>query len=456
MQRDFSTALQKKDEAGFYHNVWRFIWILVIAVPVFSCKSYIRQRLALGWRRWLTDKFLTAYFDKRAYLELQHQGGKVDNPDQRISQDVALFSDNATTLAETCFSSVLQVGSFSGVLYSISPGLFGILVIYCFCGTVVTTAIFGPTLVRLNFDVLQKEADFRFSLVRVRENAESIAFYRGEDREQEHCQTNFEALVAVLLRTLKWQFGLNGWLSIYDYITLLVPSLVIAPRFFRGEVEFGVIAQSGMAFRAVYGGLSLLLMRFNDMTTLGAQLKRLNELMAAIQVDVGDGDSDYQRVSPEDRDDEGQDKNPLLHDDPAEKVQCYQGTSLSLKELSFHIPSSKQRLVESLSLELAAGDSLLIMGGSGSGKSSLLRVIAGLWQEGSGSVTRQADRDVLFVPQASYMLNLIPHFSILILTLALNLFLCLRYLTCRLETSERSCSSPGALPSLFLPDIVTL
>lgn len=343
VQRDFSTALQKKDEAGFYHNVWRFVWILAMAVPVFSCKTYIRSRLALGWRRWLTDKFLTAYFDKRAYLELNQMGGKVDNPDQRISQDVALFSDNATTLAETCFSSVLQVGSFSGVLYSISPGLFGILCIYCFCGSVVTTAIFGPTLVHLNFEVLQKEADFRFSLVRVRENAESIAFYRGEDREQAHCQSKFDKLVGILLQTLKWQFGLNGWLSIYDYITLLVPALVIAPRFFRGEVEFGVIAQSGMAFRAVYGGLSLLLMRFNDMTTLGAEVKRLNELMAAIHVDVGD--SSYQKVSPEYPDKSGeQDKNPLLEEEgEEEKVQCYQGTHLSLKELSFKIPSSKQR-----------------------------------------------------------------------------------------------------------------
>ncbi|CAM9902342.1 unnamed protein product, partial [Choristocarpus tenellus] len=217
LQRDFSTAMSEKDEAGFYRGVRRYVLILLLAAPLFALSDFVQGKLRLDWRCWLTDRLCGLYFSNRSFYTLktgvhgagtvttvktvgtvmgqgatsrENQGGDidnpistVDNPDQRIGEDTAAFTQNCITVIVVFVGRILNVCSFVGVLLAISPQLTSFVVLYSVGGTLVTTALFGLRLKHINFEGAKKEANFRFGLVRVREHAEEIAFYRGEGRE---------------------------------------------------------------------------------------------------------------------------------------------------------------------------------------------------------------------------------------------------------------------------------
>jgi len=178
------SALSSKDEARFWETVLIFIGVLVAYAPLLGGYDYLQKRVGVEWRRWLTGRFVDDYFKDRSFYEIQQFKTDIDNPDQRIAEDVRNFTQESLAFVLVVASSVLQVIAFSGVLWGISKNLVGFLVLYALLGTLITVFIFGKPLVRLNFEQLKKEANFRFSLVRIRENAEAIAFYRGEARNR--------------------------------------------------------------------------------------------------------------------------------------------------------------------------------------------------------------------------------------------------------------------------------
>lgn len=405
VQRDFSTALSTKDVAGFEHAVWIFIGIIIVATPLFAFYDYMQNLLSVEWRVWLTDFFLNDYFANRSYFDLKMEG-KLDNPDQRICEDVASFVGNAVDIISLTSSKVFHSFAFTGVLWSIAPELVYFLLLYSVVGTFVTIHIFGKKIMHLKLQGLQKEADFRYSLVRIRDNAESIAFYRAEKHELHSIKGVFSALVKNARELIIWSRHLALFSNAYDFLVLIVPSLIIAPRFFKGEVEFGVVTQSAYAFRKVLSALSVIILKFDNFSGLAAQTERLDALLRALGNHYGNqtfGRHLDLQVQKSSKILQVYDELTPLTEDSSGYILREEGQGLVITGLHITTPNLRTTLIRNLNLSLSPGESLLIMGPSGCGKSSLLRVIAGLWNVGEGIIQGPSQREMFFLPQKPYM-----------------------------------------------------
>ncbi|CAG9462781.1 unnamed protein product [Pedinophyceae sp. YPF-701] len=383
-QKDFATALAGKDADGFYRAVWAFVEIIAIATVLFAASSWVESRLKVEWRDWLTRTLLAKYYSSRAYYRLQQSHVQLlDNPDQRICDDVARFTVTTATLAVTLLGKVFNSLAFAGVLWSISPKLVVFLVTYAVAGTAVTSFGFGRQLMRLHFRMLQAEGDLRFGLVRTRENAESIAFYRGEGEQRDSALRNLGHLIDVMRRRIAWFAGLNLWTNAYTYATILLPSLLTAPRYFDGEIEYGVISQTSYAFARINDAVSILIANFSEFAGLAAETQRLDALMRALDCkDLPGGRTEILRA------DDGASAGSEM---------------LAIRALHLTTPRGEAVLCRELSLSLARGESLLIVGPNGAGKSSILRAAAGLWTHGKGLIRIPGGSRVFFLPQRPFM-----------------------------------------------------
>ena len=241
--KDFWNALSSKDAANFYPMLAKYAAALVVGMPVSVLYRFQRERLAVAWREWMTDRTLQLYSSNRAYYALE-RGGEVDNPDQRIAEDVRSFTTFSLQLFITVVTSIIDLVSFSFILYSIQPSLFIAIILYASFGTLITSAL-GRKLVGLNFLKLQKEANFRYSLVRLRENAESIAFYAGEDIEGREVSNRLEKVIDNRKDIIGAQRNLEFFTTSYQYFIQILPVWVVAPQFFAGSIQLGVVSQSG-------------------------------------------------------------------------------------------------------------------------------------------------------------------------------------------------------------------
>lgn len=269
------SALSAKDESRFWQTVTIFISVLVVYAPLLAGYIYLRDRLGLEWRRWLTGRFLDRYFGDRAFYRINQFNPDIDNPDQRIAEDVKSFTQESLTLVLVVADSVLEVIAFSGVLWSISRELVLFLVFYAVLGTLVAIGVFGKPLVRLNFEQLKREANFRFSLVRIRENAEAIAFYQGEGQESAQVKERFMAAFDNFKRLLFWELNLNVLTNAYEFIPYVLPAIVVAPAVFGGELEVGKVSEAQGAFIRVFFSLNVIVARFQSLTEFGAGIDRL-------------------------------------------------------------------------------------------------------------------------------------------------------------------------------------
>jgi vitamin B12/bleomycin/antimicrobial peptide transport system ATP-binding/permease protein len=375
------SALSAQDETRFWQTVIIFIGVLVIYAPLLAGYTYLRDRLSLQWRKWLTHRFVDNYFRDRAYYNLHIGKTEIDNPDQRIAEDVRSFTQESLTFLLVLVESVLSVIAFSSVLWGISKPLVFFLVLYALIGTLVTTFVFGKPLVRLNFEQLKREANLRFSLVRIRENAEAIAFYQGEDQESNQVKQRFFDVFENVKRLLVWELNLNILTNAYEFIPFILPALVVAPAIFAGEMEVGKVSEAQGAFIRVFFSLNVVVARFQQLTTFGAGINRLYTFAEFLE------QTEVTQVS----------------DEQKPRIQRVEAQRLAVEHLSLQTPNYQRTLVEDLSIELPAGEGLLVMGPSGCGKSSLLRAIAGLWDSGQGTIIRPESDQILFLPQRPYM-----------------------------------------------------
>ena len=271
--RDFYNALAEKNVDGFWHQMQVYLATIPCVIPVFVFRDFFSSKLQLQWRKWMTQNLTREYFDGRRYYQLQGEG-VVDNPDQRLSADVNAFTDTALGFSLTILNCVVDLVSFSNILYSIYPPLFGVLIVYAIGGTVISLQI-GKPLVEINFKQEKTEADFRYSLIRIRDNAESIAFFRGERKEVEMLDSRLQVALDNALRGILKSRDLSFFQSFYKYIIQLLPAAVIAPLFFRGEIEFGVINQSASAFSHILTDVSLVVFQFESLAGFSATIDRL-------------------------------------------------------------------------------------------------------------------------------------------------------------------------------------
>jgi putative ATP-binding cassette transporter len=377
---EFTSALAAREEERFWAAIRYCLGLLVVAVPIYAFYYFVRDKLGIHWRRWLTGRFLDSYFAQRHYYEL-NANAAIDNPDQRIAEDINTFTQRTLYFLLILIGAVLQLIAFSLVLWEISRVLVYFLVVYAIFGTVVTLAVFGRPLIGLNFMQLKREADFRFGMVRIRENAESIAFYRGEAQESQQVRRRFAAAFDNYNRLIRSQLFLNLFQYAYGLLTIVLPSAIIAGDVLSGELEVGAAVQAAGAFAAVLSAISVIVENFEGLSRFAAGIDRLDAFSRVLAAEP----ACRARSSS------------LIESDAGRRVWRW-STSRCMT------PGGERTLVKNLSVAIPPGEGLLIVGESGSGKSSLLRAVAGLWYCGSGRIVRPLPEDILFLPQQPYMI----------------------------------------------------
>lgn len=457
--RDFWTALSNKKPEEFQFVLQKFSLALMLGVPISVSYKYYRDKLALQWRTWLSQRVLDMFQADRSYYLLEARK-EIDNPDQRIAEDVRAFTKVSLDFSITLLTSVIDLASFSAILLSIYPQLFGAIILYAGFGTFCTVNI-GKTLVGLNFEQLQREADFRFSLVRMRENAESIAFYGGESIEMKEIKQRLDRSVSNYWGLIKAQRNLEFFTNAYRYMVQIIPGLVVSPLYFSGKIELGVVSQSYGAFNHILSDLSIIVNQFEGISSFSAGIDRLGEFVEKMeearikQVSLqgtGDGQNstipspqpwpeafkqaigitDFLQNAPGPLESAaellrrvGVEVLPLSGPSAVAALSntskvpgalavggmceigeirstIRPGAVLEVEKLNLVTPDCSRNLVQGLNLRMDPGQHLLIVGASGTGKSSLLRAVAGLWTAGSGHIIRPPPGETFFLPQKPY------------------------------------------------------
>ena len=383
------SALSAHDEARFWQTILVFTGTLVVYAPLYAGYVYLRDRLGIEWRQWLTGHLIDRYFQNRAFYNLNYAEANIDNPDQRIAEDIKSFTHESLTLLLAVVDSLLAIIAFTSVLWGISQPLILFLVIYAVIGTLTTVGVFGQPLMRLNFERLKTEADFRFSLVRVRENAEAIAFYQGEKYEADRIKGRFAEVFDNFKRLIFWELNLNILTNAYEFIPFILPAIVVAPGIFAGELEVGKVTEAQGAFIRIFFSLNLIVARFQSLTTFGAGVERLYSFLESLDLQTPVVNTEGTPTTIE---------TEVIGGSELPTAQ-----RLELVHMTLQIPNRERTLIKDLSIELSTGEGLLIRGPSGCGKSSLLRAIVGLWDAGSGKIIRPPLEQMLFLPQRPYM-----------------------------------------------------
>ena len=383
--RNVDNSLVAYDQEGFWKIVAIYAFCLVLALPIRALQSYLIPRLGLLWREWLSGRLLNRYLSNRAYYVLNpndETAEEIDNPDQRISQDTASFTSTSLSVTVEILSALLTFFSFIIVLWSISFKLAIWLLIYSFVGTAII--IFASRkLVALNYQQLKLEADFRYGLVHIRDNAESIAFYRGEQQESREAERRLEGAITNYNRLIVWEALISVIQRSYDYFSRFLPWLVIAPIYFAKEVDFGVFGQASIAFSQVLFSVSYIVNNIDRLAAFSASISRLEGFQGKVDAI-------------------GQDMASLRErDDAALQIRP---DAIVVSHVDLVPPRTERTLIRDLSLSVDRNQRLLVVGPSGCGKTSFLRLVSGLWPPAAGVVQRPGRDELLFIPQKPYML----------------------------------------------------
>jgi vitamin B12/bleomycin/antimicrobial peptide transport system ATP-binding/permease protein len=388
----FYNSLQDKDYTVFVQQLFRFTWLAGCFIVIAVYQLYLNQMLQIRWRRWLTERYLGAWLTDTAYYHMQLAAGETDNPDQRIAEDLRLFVTGTLGLAIGGMRAVVTLVSFIAILWGLSgsvtlpfaghaitiPGyMVWAALLYAIVGTWLTDRI-GRPLVRMNFDRQRYEADFRFGLVRFRENTEGVALYHGEVDELRNFRGRFGAVVGNWWDIMRQQKRLTWFTAGYGQAAIIFPFVVAAPRYFRGEIPLGGLVQTASAFGQVQDSLSFIVTSYTEIAEWRSVVQRLAGFEDALD-----------RVRAQARTLDG-----IRREDAT-------APALTVDNVDLTLPDGKP-LVSGVSLALAPGESALLSGPSGIGKSTLIRAIAGIWPFGRGEIRVPRGR-ALFLPQKPYL-----------------------------------------------------
>lgn len=274
--RNFMSAIERRDSAGFIYFAWIYLAVFAGSTLTGVFFRFTEERLGLLWREWLTRRVTRIYIEHGLYLHLRREDG-LSNPDQRITEDIRQLTTTTLSFVLMILNGTITVFSFSGVLWTISPKLFLIAVAYALFGSVLTIWL-GRPLIRLNYRQSDCEANFRAALIQTRDKAEKIAASGEESDVRKRLNALIDSVVSNLRRIIAVNRNLNFFTTGYNYLIQLIPALIVAPLFIRGQVEFGVIGQSAMAFSTLLGAFSLVITQFQTISSYVAVVTRLNEL----------------------------------------------------------------------------------------------------------------------------------------------------------------------------------
>jgi vitamin B12/bleomycin/antimicrobial peptide transport system ATP-binding/permease protein len=386
--RDFYNTFENKDQAEFFRQLGMFTLLAVTWIVMVVYRLYFLQMLQIEWRTWLTDHLLAGWLKDQAHYRMQLLDRGTDNPDQRIAEDLRLFVDYTSSLFLGLLSAVVTLGSFVVILWTLSGpielwgmSIHGYLVwvalLYAIFGTGLTHLI-GRRLIGLGFERQRVEADFRFSLVRLRENAEGIALYRGEAEELGGLRQRFGSVIANWWALMYKRKQLGWFTSFYSQLAIIFPYVVVAPRFFSGAIPLGAIFQTASAFGQVQGSLSWFIGAYPDFADWKATVDRLvgfQESLARVKAEAAERDG--------------------------ETVQAPQ-PGIGLENLEISLPRGAT-LLSGANLTLEPGRNVLLTGPSGAGKSTFFRALAGIWPYWKGRIRMPEGARVLFLPQKPYL-----------------------------------------------------
>jgi putative ATP-binding cassette transporter len=389
----FYNALQAKDWDGFVRENIVFCVLAAISVALSVYQLYLNQWLQIRWRNWMTTKYLGEWLHDANHYRMQLQGDAADNPDQRMSDDVKLFVSQTLGIGVGLLSAIVSFASFVVILWALStaaplhmfgsafsiPGyLVWAALIYAIFGTALTQWI-GSPLVNLDFQQQRLEADFRFNLVRVRENSEQIALLRGEGAEREHLSQRFSRVVGNWYGIMSRTKRLTAFTTSYAQAAVVFPFVLTGPAYFADKIQLGALIQTAEAFGKVQDALSFFVSVYRTMAEWRAVVARLDgfETSIANAAKLASASDSIKITSPG------------------------SGNEIDLKQLLVRLPNATP-LVSATDFNLRAGERTLVTGPSGAGKSTLFRAIAGIWPFGSGSISIPANASLMMLPQKPY------------------------------------------------------
>jgi putative ATP-binding cassette transporter len=389
----FYNALQAKDWDGFVRENIVFCVLAAISVGLSVYQLYLNQWLQIRWRNWMTTKYLGEWLHDANHYRMQLQGDAADNPDQRMSDDVKLFVSQTLGIGVGLLSAIVSFASFVVILWALStaaplhmfgsafsiPGyLVWAALIYAIFGTALTQWI-GSPLVNLDFQQQRLEADFRFNLVRVRENSEQIALLRGEGAEREHLSQRFSRVVGNWYGIMSRTKRLTAFTTSYAQAAVVFPFVLTGPAYFADKIQLGALIQTAEAFGKVQDALSFFVSVYRTMAEWRAVVARLDgfETSIANAAKLASASDSIKITSPG------------------------SGNEIDLKQLLVRLPNATP-LVSATDFNLRAGERTLVTGPSGAGKSTLFRAIAGIWPFGSGSISIPANASLMMLPQKPY------------------------------------------------------
>lgn len=377
--RDFINALSRKEKADFFYQLYLYLGAFLFATPVVVFYRYVEERMGLMWRRWLSLKLIGYYFSNRAYYKINTEAF-IDNPDQRIEEDIRTFTVLTLSFLLIIFNSLIALFAFMGILWSISVPLTLAAVAYAVFGSVATYYL-GRPLIPLNFTQLKREGDYRYKLINVRDHAESIAFYGNEEKERTRVRQRLNRALDNFRSIIDWNRNLGFFRTGYNYVITILPTVIVAPLYLDGTIEFGVVTQATVAFGQVLGALSIIVSNFGGLSAFAAVVTRLGTFWEVV-------------VETE--------SSNCFHGQQS-LIEVADAKHVRFVDVTIQTPLTNEVVVRSLDFAIGANEPLLICGPSGSGKSSILRTMAGLWNNGKGRVERPPLASAMFVPQRPYM-----------------------------------------------------
>jgi putative ATP-binding cassette transporter len=391
--RLFFNALQAHNYPDFVRLIIRFTILAAIYILCAVFALYFNQMLQIRWRRWLTEVYYRDWLADRSYYVLQLEQSEAENPEQRIQDDIGITTTMTLTLALGLLNSLMTLVSFLVMLWTLSgtltvhvagltlaiPGyMLWVAFLYAALGSTLTHYL-GRTLIGINYDLEKHNAEFRFRMIRIRENAESVAFYGGEADEEQQLRRSFGGIWNAWWRLMSTQMRLTFFTAGYNQTAIIFPILVAAPRYFAGAIHLGGLTQTAFAFGQVQSSLSWFVTVYPDIAQWSASVNRL--------MGFGEALIEAKRL-PTSR--------------AGIQVKRTPASDLRVEDMTLRLPDERV-ILTNVSLRIQAGDRVVVSGPSGSGKSTLFRALSGIWPYGSGTVAIPEGKRVLFLPQKPYL-----------------------------------------------------